>query len=140
MCVLTEYDAAGGVAALTLTQAKAQTQRALHWLTNEDPAEAHRRAEQAEAHDAAEHDTAEGNWALTVDTGESDMDKAEMPQRIQRLESTNQHLSDRESNLEAELPQVIDRLELLPTVMMDGTKSEASSVLHGGELLRSLPK
>ena len=65
-----------------MTEAKAQTQRARHWLPDED---------QLEAQGAAEQGTAEASWTLAADTGESDMDKAEM----------------------LELQQVWDRLELL---------------------------
>ena len=87
-----------------MTEEKAQAQRALHWLPNEDL---------AEAQDAAAQDAAEGSWTLAVDADERDMEKAEMLRRIQRLETTEDDLSDRVSNLEAKLQEVMDRLELL---------------------------
>ena len=90
-----------------MTGANAQTECALHWFPDED---------QAEARDAARQGTAEASWTLAADTGDSDMDKAEMLQRIQQLGSTKQGLPDRVSILEAELQQVMDRLELLKPV------------------------
>ena len=47
-----------------------------------------------------------------------DMEKAVMLQRAQRLESTEELLSDRLSNLEAKLQEVMDRLEFLQGVAM----------------------
>ena len=110
-CVLTQEDAAGGLVVLTMTEEKAQAQRALHWLPNEDL---------AEAQDAAELDAGRGQLGAAdrVDADEGDMEKAVMLQRIQRLESTEELLSDRVSNLEAKLQEVMDRLELLQGVAM----------------------
>ena len=50
-CVLTQEDAAGGLVGLGMTVEKAQAEFALHWLLNEDL---------AEAHDAAEQDAPDG--------------------------------------------------------------------------------
>jgi len=94
-----------------MTEEKAQAQRALHWLPNEDL---------AEAQDAAEQDAGRGQLGAAdrVDADEGDMEKAVMLQRIQRLVSTEELLSDRVSNLEAKLQEVMDRLELLQGVAM----------------------
>ena len=53
-----------------------------------------------------------------MDADEGDMEKAVMLQRIQRLESTEELLSDRVSNLEAKLQEVMDRFEFLHGVVM----------------------
>ena len=94
---------------MKMTEEKALAERALHWLPNEDL---------AEAQDVAAQDAAEGSWTLAVDADERDIEKAETLQRIQRLESTEELLSDRVSNLEAKLQEVMDRLELLREVAM----------------------
>ena len=117
LCVLTQEDAAGGLAALEMTEEKALAERALHWLPSEDL---------AEAQDAAAQDATEGSWTLAVDADERDMEKAEMLQRIQRLESTEEHLSDRVSNLEAKLQEVMDRLEPLRAVVMGGSHAQGT--------------
>ena len=116
-CILTRPDAAGGLSALHLTAELAQQELGLHWLPNEDL---------AEAQDAAAQDAAAGSWTLAVDADERDMEKAEMLQRIQRLESTEEHLSDRVSNLEAKLQEVMDRLELLRAVVMGGSHAQGT--------------
>ena len=96
---------------LEMTVEKAQSDFALHWLLNEDL---------AEAQDVAEQDAGRGQLGAVdrVDADEGDMEKAVMLQRIQRLESTEELLSDRVSNLEAKLQEVMDRLELLQGVAM----------------------
>ena len=96
---------------LTMTEEKAQAQRALHWLPNEDL---------AEAQDAAEQDAGRGQLGAAdrVDADEGGREKAVMLQRIQRLESTEELLSDRVSNLEAKLQEVMDRLELSREVVI----------------------
>ena len=96
---------------------KALAERALHWLPNEDL---------AEAQDAAAQDATEGSWTLAVGADERDMEKAEMLQRIQRLESTEEHLSDRVSKLEAKHQEVMDRLELLRAVVMGGSHAQGT--------------
>ena len=116
-CVLTHADAAGGWDALKMTEAKALEERALHWLPNEDL---------AEAQDVAAQDAAEGSWTLAVGADERDTEKAEMLRRIQRLESTEEDLSDRVSNLEAKLQEVMDRLELLRAVVMGGAHAQGT--------------
>ena len=116
-CVLTEEDAAGGRDALKMTEENALAERALHWLPNEDL---------AEAQDAAAQDAAEGSWTLAVDADERDMEKAEMRRRIQRLESTEEDLSDRVSNLETKLQEVMDRLETLRVVVMGGSHAQGT--------------
>ena len=102
---------------MKMTEENALAERALHWLPNEDL---------AEAQDAAAQDAAEGSWTLAVDADERDMEKAEMLQRIQRLESTEEHLSDRVSNLEAKLQEVMDRLELLRAAVMGGSHAQGT--------------
>ena len=52
-----------------MTEEKVLAERALHWLPNEDL---------AEAQDVAAQDAAEGSWTLAVDADERDMEKAEM--------------------------------------------------------------
>ena len=117
LCVLTQEDATGGLGVLQMTEEKALAERALHWLPNEDL---------AEAQDVAAQDAAEGSWTLAVDADERDMEKAEMLQRIQRLESTEEHLSDRVSNLEAKLQEVMDPLETLRAVVMGGSHAQGT--------------
>ena len=62
-----------------MTEAKAQTERALHWLPDED---------QAEAQDAAAQESAQDSWSLAVNAGGNGMNKTDMLHRIQRREST----------------------------------------------------
>ena len=102
---------------MKMTEENVLAERALHWLPNEDL---------AEAQDAAAQDAAEGIWTLAVDADERDMEKAEMLQRIQRLESTEEHLSDRVSNLETKLQEVMDRLETLRAVVMGGSHAQGT--------------
>ena len=53
-------------------------------------------------------------------------EKAEMLRRIQRLESTEEDLSDRVSNLETKLQEVMDRLEILRAVVMGGSHAQGT--------------
>ena len=125
-CVLTEEDAAGGWDALKMTAEKAQTQRELHWFTNEVL---------ADAHDAEEQDTGEGSWTVAVEAGEGDMEKAEMLERIRRLESTEERLSERVALLEDKLAETLERLELLRAVVMEGGPDLVRAMVvatHGG--------
>ena len=125
LCVLTQEDAAGGLVALEMTEKKALAERALHWLPNEDL---------AEAQDAAAQDAAEGIWTLAVDADERDMEKAEMLQRIRRLESTEERLSERVALLEDKLAETLERLELLRAVVMEGGPDRVRAMVatHGG--------
>ena len=116
-CVLTHADAAGGRDALHMTEVKALEERAFHWFPTEDL---------AEAQDVAAQDAAEGSWTLAVGADERDTEKAEMLRRIQRLESTEEHLSDRVSNLETKLQEVMDRLETLRVVVMGGSHAQGT--------------
>ena len=61
-----------------------------------------------------------------MDADEGDMEKAVKFQRIQRLESTEELLSDRVSNLEAKLQEVMDRLETLRVVVMGGSHAQGT--------------
>ena len=100
-----------------MTAELAQRELGLHWLPNEDL---------AEAQDAAAQDAAEGSWTLAVGADERDTEKAEMLRRIQRLESTEEDLSDRVSNLETKLQEVLDRLETLRVVVMGGSHAQGT--------------
>ena len=101
---------------MNMTAEKAPKDFELHWLTNEDL---------ADAHDAAEQDAAEGSWTLAVEAGEGDMEKAEMLQRIRRLESTEERLSERVALLEDKLAETLERVELLRSVVMEGIPDRA---------------
>ena len=57
---------------------------------------------------------------------ERDTEKAEMLRRIQRLESTEEDLSDRVSNLDAKLQEVMNRLEPLRAVVMGGSHAQGT--------------
>ena len=96
---------------LKMTAEKAQEEFALHWLPNEDL---------AVAYDAAEQDAAERSGTPAVEPGEWDMEKREMPERIRRLESTEERLSERVALLEDKLRGTLDRLELLRRIVMEG--------------------
>ena len=136
-CVLIQGDAAGGLVVLKMTAEKAQEEFALHWLPNEDL---------AVAYDAAEQDAAEGGWTPVVEAGEGDMEKREMLERIRRLESTEERLSERVDLLEDKLRGTLDRLEFLRRVVMEGgpdrertlalfsldLSSAAMAATHGG--------
>ena len=102
---------------MKMTEVKALEERALHWLPNEDL---------AEAQDVAAQDAAEGSWTLAVGADERDTEKAEMLRRIQRLESTEEDLADRVSNLETKLQEVMDRLETLRVVVMGGSHAQGT--------------
>ena len=95
---------------LEMTAEKAQEEFALHWLPNEDL---------AVVYDAAEQDAAEGSWTPAVEAGEGDMEKREMLERIRRLESTEERLSERVDLLEDKLRGTLDRLELLRRIVME---------------------
>ena len=103
--------------ALKMMAKQAQTQRELHWFTNEAF---------ADAHDAAEQDTAEGSWTIAVEADEGDMTKTEMLERIRRLESTEEGLSARVALLEDKLAETNERLELLRAVVMGGSHAQGT--------------
>ena len=65
-------------------------------------------------------DAAEGNWTPAVEAGEGDMEKREMLERIRRLESTEERLSERVDLLEDKLRGTLDRVEFLRRVVMEG--------------------
>ena len=98
--------------ALKMTANQAETQRELHWFTNEAF---------ADAHDAAARDTAEGSWTIAVEADEGDMTKTEMLERIRRLEK--------------KLEETNERLDFLRAVMMEGGCDRARAMVvatHGG--------
>ena len=98
--------------ALKMTANQAETQRELHWFTNEAF---------ADAHDAAARDTAEGSWTIAVEADEGDMTKTEMLRRIRRLENM--------------LEEINERLEFLRAVVMEGGPDRVRAMVvatHGG--------
>ena len=110
---------------LEMTVEKAQADFALHWLLNEHL---------AEAHDVAEQDAPEGSWTLAVEASDGDMEKAQMLERIRRLETTEEQLSARVALLEEKLAETLEDLEELRAVVMAGGphRGRAMVATHGG--------
>ena len=124
-CVLTHADAAGGWGALKMTEVKALEERALHWLPNEDLAS----EQDAGRGQQGEQDAGRGQQGQSSsDAGGRDMEKAVMIERIRRLETTEELLSERVSLLEEKLDAAPGRLELLEAGRPDRVRAVVTHV------------
>ena len=127
-CVLTHDDAAGGLTALHMTAELAQRELGLHWLPNEDLAseqDAGRGQQGEQDAGRGQQGQSSSDAAGRVDAGERDMEKDVMIERIRRLETTEELLSERVAFLEGKLDDILERLELLRHVVMEGVPDRA---------------
>ena len=111
--------------ALQMTAEFAHRELGLHWLPNEDLA-----SEQDAEQDAGrgQQGQASSDAAGRVDAGGRDREKAVMIERIRRLETTEELLSQRVSLLEEKLDAALGRLELLEAGRPDRVRAVVTHV------------
>ena len=116
---------------MQMTVELAQRELGLHWLPNEDL------ASEQDAGRGQQGEQDGGRWqqgqsssdaAGRVDAGERDMEKAVMIERIRRLETTEELLSERVSLLEEKLDAALGRLELLEAGRPDRVRAVVTHV------------
>ena len=130
-CILTRPDAAGGLQCHHFTAELAQQELGLHWLPNEDLAseqDAGRGQQGEQDGGRGQQGQSSSDAAGRVHAGERGMEKAVMIERIRRLETTEELLSERVSLLEEKLDAALGRLELLEAGRPDRVRAVVTHV------------